>query len=214
VRAAAPAEDQVEPIAGLQVEARVQAVERPGRVELEVEFGPARALEVQAVPPAFRLGPAPGLDRDPQADRPLEHFHPSEQFTPGGRGVLGQVGPRAERHGIGDADQARAAAQLGHQDPAVGLVAVTGLDQVLGGDGEGPAPGSVEHAAEQRRGVEPRDAQPGDGTVPRDEGGGRPVADEAVVFDGEVAVDRAERCERRHLESLEVGHRGFPQVRG
>ncbi|MEU6187670.1 hypothetical protein [Nocardia sp. NPDC047038] len=57
--------------------------------------------------------------------------------------------------------------------------------------------GVIEQSAEQRFGVEPRDAQPGNRTVNTDQGSGGSVPDQPVVFERKVTVGASDRPKRR-----------------
>jgi len=55
----------------------------------------------------------------------------------------------------------------------------------------------VEQAAQQRRRIKSRGAQPDDGPIARDECRGGPIPHQPVIFERQVAVDAAERGPRR-----------------
>ncbi len=59
-----------------------------------------------------------------------------------------------------------------------------------------PAPRLIQQSAEQRFGIEPGQAHPGDGAVQTDQRGGCAVPDEAEVLQRQVAVPSADRPER------------------
>ena len=186
----APPQDQVEAIAGRQVAGSLQAVERRRGEEVEVQLGPRRAAEPQ--PPAPPLYPraASGRDLDAQAHPPVEHAHRAQQLGAPGRGVLRQVGARAQGQRVGQPQHARAPAHLGHQDAAVGLVELPGRHEILRGHRQRPAAGGIENAAEHGGGVKARHTQPGDGAVAAHQGRRGAVADQAVLLQRQIAIDR------------------------
>jgi hypothetical protein len=61
------------------------------------------------------------------------------------------------------------------------------FDQAFRRDGESATP-LVEQSAEERARIEARRAHPGDSAVTPDQCGGRAVADQAMIFDRQIAV--------------------------
>ena len=125
---------------------------------MEVEIRPTPDVQRQAARSRVRRGPAAWLDLDPNADRAGEHDRGSDQLPAPGRRVVAQIGPRTQRQRVGDREHTARASQLGDEDGSVGLVPLAGLDHVLGGDDERAALTVVEQAAEQRLGIEARQA--------------------------------------------------------
>jgi len=114
-----------------------------------------------------------------------------------GRRVVTQIGAGTQRQRVRDRHQAGRAPQLGDQDGSIGLVALTGLDHLVGRDRETATSGTVEEAAEHRLGVKARKAQPQDTAVEADQRRRRPVTDQPQVLEREVPVASAHRAKRR-----------------
>ncbi len=152
--------------------------------------------QLQAAEQRPHVRTAAGLQFGPQADVPGQHDRRTHELAPVGRRVVGEVGPGAQGQGVGDAYQAGGAAQFGRQYAGVRLIALPRLHQVLRRQGEVPAPGVIQQAAEQGVGVEPGQAHPRDGAVQADQRGGRAVPDEAEVLQRQVARPPADGPER------------------
>jgi hypothetical protein len=200
---AGPGQDHVEALAGAQLMHAVQRLQRPVAANMQAQVVPAPRLHGHAAGGALRERPSPGVKLDPQPDRAVQDERGADQLLASGRRIVAQIGAGSQRQRVGHCDHAGSAAHLGDQDGGIRLVALTRLDDLVRRDREPPASGIIEHAAEQRLGVEARQAQPRDAPVEADQRRGRPVADQAHVLEREIAVAPAHRAKGRVL----VDHR-------
>ncbi len=137
-----------------------------------------------------------GLELHPQVDRSVEHDGRADQLpAPGGR-IVTQNGPGAQRQRVGDRHQPGRAPQLGDEDRGIRLVVLTSLEQLVGRDREGATSLVVEQAAEQRLGVEARQAEPWDAAVETNQRRCRPVTDQRHVLERQIAVAPVHRAKR------------------
>jgi hypothetical protein len=102
-------------------------------------------------------------------------------------------GPRLRDHEVDDLADRVLALEPGEQDVGIGEVELLRLGVAgTGRDGEVAALVLIQEGTEQARGVEARRAVPVDRAVGADEGDRAQVAHDAVLFDREVAVRRAD----------------------
>ena len=128
-----------------------------------------------------------------QAHRALQDGHASKKLPTGRSDVLGEVCARHQRAEVGEAKQSARAPHLRHKDCRIWLIELAGRLDIVGCDRELAALGFIQNAAEQRRGVESGRAQPGNPAVSADECRRRPITDQAMVFDRQIATDSIER---------------------
>ena len=101
------------------------------------------------------------------------------------------VGRLEDRHEVVDLGDAALGHEPGDQDGAVGEVELAGAGARRGrAEPPGAAAARVEQRAEDAGGVEPAGAEPVDGALGAHERAGAQVADQAVLRDREVVVDR------------------------
>src|SRR5687767_4963204 len=197
-----PSEQQLQTIAGREVDA-CGGVAHPGWADqLEVEFRSDAATKPEPLSGPRRLDAPSRMDVDPEPHRPLDDGGKPKQFVATGGGAVGKVRARPQRQGVSEPNQTGCCAHLRHEHSGVGRIELPGLEQALRSDGEGATPRGVEDPTEQRRRIEARDTQPRDGAVATDEGGGRAVPDEAVVLDRQVAIFPVKRPEHVHARSV------------
>lgn len=92
----------------------------------------------------------PGFELNPKRDRSIEDDGRAEQLSAPRRRIVAEIRARTQRQSVRDRHQASRAAQLGHQNGRIGLVALTGFDDFLRRDRKTATPGIVKQAAEQR----------------------------------------------------------------
>jgi hypothetical protein len=187
----------VDLLTGAQRQDSVEPFELAGGRQLQVEVGMVVTADVEAVAAPRRRCPAAWLDADPDPGLAVEDDHRAEELAAGGGHVLGDVDSTAQHQRVGHAYQAGRRAHLRDQDAAVRFVALPGLGRAFGRDEEPPAPPVVKDRAEHRRGVEPRQAQPGDRSVTANECGGGAVTDQSVILQRQVPIGVLQRSERR-----------------
>ncbi len=152
--------------------------------------------DAPALAPPLGAGSAARLQVDMEEKRPLEDDHRAEQLASPCRHVLAQVSARTQGQAVGDPQKAARRPQLRGEHAAVGLVALSRLEDLVRRQSEGSTTGGVQQRAKEGLVVEPRQAQPHHGAVPSDQSGGRPVSNKPEVLDGWVSAV-PERCERR-----------------
>jgi hypothetical protein len=132
----APGQNQVEPLALLQIVDAAQALELAVRAQVQLEVGTAGGADLEAAQGDRGVTAPARLDLHPQPNPSLQHERGSDEFGAIGGGLVGDLGAAAERQGVGDLDHPRHTAQLGDEDCRVGFVALPGLDHLVRRDGE------------------------------------------------------------------------------
>jgi hypothetical protein len=194
---AAPRQHQLHPVALGQLVPVVQAAQRMVGPQVQPHAGPARRLDLQPTEGRTGVAAPARLEVDPERDGAVEHLGQPHQLAAAGGRVVREVGAGAQRQRVGEPQPPRRGAQLGLEHAGVGLIALPRIDGALGRHVELPAFGAVQQLAEQRLGVEARDAEPGNAAVQPDERGRRAVADESQVLQRQEAAAPAQRAQRR-----------------
>lgn len=122
----------------------------PVAANVQIEVVPSPCLHRQAARGCPRRGTPPGFELNPKRDRSIEDDGRAEQLSAPRRRIVAEIRARTQRQSVRDRHQASRAAQLGHQNGRIGLVALTGFDDFLRRDRKTATPGIVKQAAEQR----------------------------------------------------------------
>ncbi len=146
--AGAPSQDHGDSRSSLEFDGGLRPFQRNARPQVQAEIALSMAPNAKPVAPAFQVGSSPWLQRHTDPHTALHHVDRPQQFAAGRGDVFRQVGAGAERHGIGEADQAGVAAHLGHENPGIRLVVLPRFSQSFGRDGERASAGCVKNPAE------------------------------------------------------------------
>ena len=157
---ASPTEYSRQLITFFQIEDRFRALQRRSGPQLEIQIIVIGTAHAKTFAARFKCRAAARLDGNLEPHTPAKHMHMAHEFSPRGRHVLPEIRAGPKQHSVRQPDRTGERPHLSHQDCGVFFVVVSGFCEILRRNLERSASSGIQDAAKQRRGIEPRQAQP------------------------------------------------------
>src|SRR5215813_2612694 len=165
---------------------RTQRLERPVRAQVQVQSWLARGPYVESASCWPHRSTAARLELHLQLGGAIENNGGPDKFCPAAGCVVSEICTGANGHRIGDSHASAGGLELGVQYRGVGLIVLTGLNNLFGRQGEVAALRDVEQSAKHGLRIKTGKTQPGNTPVQTDEGRRRPVTNQTHVFESRV----------------------------